>query len=728
MAANSLEFQRHALDYWQIIRNRFGLITVCFLFIFSVAAVLTYIMPRKFRGRVEMVIERAAEDARVATVGNAGVDPLNLAATENFLKTQFEIITKRRTLDRVVEKFDLLKRWNMTSRQAAAAKLLSNLDAQSSIKSDFVVIEYYDEDAKLAADLANGIADSYKETRLEAENARINSAISQLDVQIAAKESETTKALNRSLELKRAGGIVELPVGDTLRGSGRDDISSPEHAMLAEAARELHKAEMDIGVLEGQAKQLQTLEGDELIRQAGELRVENRSFQTDMPVYQDLVRQREVKLSSGLGPKHPTILGLDNSISKTRDSLLTAAQDYRTGLDLRIKAAKDSYAEAQRRYDAQREKILDAQSGSQEFLAAKREWELLQSDLTRLKDTRAQKEIELGTAKTPITVYQPAEPESKPLKPNIKLNLALGGAVGLLFGFGLAFFLEYLDTSIKSMDEVEKLLGIPVLAVVPKGVGVLAHSAGVTPDAEAYRILRTNLEFNRKDPNANCISVVSGSPGEGKSTTMVNLATVCAQGGYTTLIIDGDMRRPRQHSFFGVSHSFGLSNYLTSDVPLEEVVIQTQVENLYLMPSGVMPADSAGLLNSQKFSDLLADVKSRFDIVLIDSPPILGVSDASVLAAEADMTMIVVQHRKLPKQMLDRVKLNVQSVGGTIIGAVLNNVDIHSDTTYGYYTSYYGYYSGDGSGDSSMKPGDRKRRRSGAKSEPVSHRTQGDVF
>lgn len=723
-ASNSLDIQRHALDYWQIVRNRLGLITLSFLFIFAAAAVLTYIMPRKYRGRVEMVIERTSENARVA--GNPG-DPLNLAGTENFIKTQFEIITKRRTLDRVVEKFDLVNRWKLPSRQAAAGKLLANLDAESSIKSDFVIIEYFDEDPKLAAELANAIADSYKETRLETENERINSAIAQLDIQIAEKEVETRKALDRSIALKKKGGIVEMPSTDGGRAAGRDDVATPESAMLADAAREVHKAEMDIGALEAQVKQLQALEGDDLIRQAGELRVENRTIQTDMPVYQDLIRQREMKLSSGLGVKHPTIQGIDNSIQKTREALLSAAEDYRKSLSFRIQAARDTQTDAERRYEAQRDKILDSQSGSQEFLSAKREWELLQGDATRLKDTRAQKKIEIGIAKTPITVYQPAEAEAKPHKPNVKLNLALGGIVGLMFGFGLAFFLEYLDTSVKSMDEVEKYLGVPVLAVVPKGVGVLAHATGMTPDSEAYRILRTNLEFNRKDPNANCISVVSGSPGEGKSTTMVNLATICAQGGYTTLIIDGDMRRPRQHSFFGVSHSFGLSNYLTSNVPLEEVVIQTQVENLYLLPSGVMPADSAGLLNSQKFSDLLADVKSRFDIVLIDSPPILGVSDASVLSAEADMTMIVIQHRKLPRQMLMRVKQNVEQVGGTIVGAVLNNVDINSDATYGYYTSYYGYYSEDGKGDASMKPG-RKKKSSASRGAAPSRSARDDVF
>jgi capsular exopolysaccharide synthesis family protein len=239
---------------------------------------------------------------------------------------------------------------------------------------------------------------------------------------------------------------------------------------------------------------------------------------------------------------------------------------------------------------------------------------------------------------------------------------------------------------------VERQLGVPVLAVIPKEVPVLHRTSGNTPDAEAYRILRTNLEFNRKSPDANCISVVSGGAGEGKSTTMVNLAFVCAQAGYTTLLIDADLRRPRMHTFFDVPNTTGLSTFLTSQMPLEEAVIHTPVQNLYIMPSGIMPSDSSGLLNSKRFTELLHDVKSRFDLVLIDSPPILGVSDASVLAAAVDATMIVVQQRKLPRHMLVRVKQAVEGVGGNIVGVVLNNVDIRSDASYGYYTGYYTYY------------------------------------
>ena len=252
--------------------------------------------------------------------------------------------------------------------------------------------------------------------------------------------------------------------------------------------------------------------------------------------------------------------------------------------------------------------------------------------------------------------------------------------------------LEYLDTSVKTLEDVERYLQVPVLAVIPKAVGVLHQQSGMSPDAEAYRILRTNIEFNRKSAVANSITVVSGGAGEGKSTTLVNLAYICAQGGYTTLMIDGDLRRPKLHTFFDINNSVGLTNYLTTDLGLEDVILQTPVDNLFFMPSGILPADAAGILNSRRMSELIAEVKGRFDLVLIDSPPILGVSDASVLASEVDLTMIVIQHRKLPRGMLVRVKQAVENVGGNLLGVVLNNVDVRSDSQYQYYTSYYTYY------------------------------------
>jgi capsular exopolysaccharide synthesis family protein len=285
----------------------------------------------------------------------------------------------------------------------------------------------------------------------------------------------------------------------------------------------------------------------------------------------------------------------------------------------------------------------------------------------------------------------------------------LGALVGLVLGIGLAFFIEYLDTSVKTMEDAESLLGVPVLAIIPKGIGLLYKEPGDSPDAEAYRILRTNIEFNRKNPQANTLSLVSGGPGEGKSTTIANLAFISAQAGYSTLIVDADLRRPVQHRLFEIDNSKGLTNYLTTDAPLDEVIVPTKVENLSILPSGILPHDAVGTLNSKRMSEMIAELKSRYDVIFFDSPPILGVSDASILASEVDQTIIVVQHRRFPRAMLVRVKQAILGAGGTVLGVVLNNVDLKHDQNYYYYTSYYAY----------DRPRDKEARRSDTRGVPT---------
>jgi capsular exopolysaccharide synthesis family protein len=232
-----------------------------------------------------------------------------------------------------------------------------------------------------------------------------------------------------------------------------------------------------------------------------------------------------------------------------------------------------------------------------------------------------------------------------------------------------------------------------VLAVVPQNIHLLVSNPDASADAEAYRILRTNLEFNRKSSDANTVTFVSGGAGEGKSTTLSNLACTFAQGGYNTLIVDADLRRPTQHRIFGLGNERGLTDFLTSDLDLEDVVQTTTIPGLFLLPSGRLPSDAVGVLNSQRMMDLIAQVKNRFDIVFFDSPPILGVSDASVLVRALDLTIVVVQHRRFPRAMLQRVKQSVENAGGHILGVVLNNVDVRHDQYYEYYTNYYHYYS-----------------------------------
>jgi capsular exopolysaccharide synthesis family protein len=367
-----------------------------------------------------------------------------------------------------------------------------------------------------------------------------------------------------------------------------------------------------------------------------------------------------------------------SSLRKSMEANLAIAEESLKQLELRLQ-------ESQEDQQTSKTRAAGYYEAKNNYIQAKR---VLEAAEIRLSTETMQRTM----PQDPAMIWERAEPSDYPASPRVWLNMLLGVVVGIGFGVGLAFFIEYLDTSVKTMEEVETLLKVPVLAVIPKEISILIRQADNHPDAEAYRIMRTNIEFNRKSPSASTLTLVSGGAGEGKSTTLNNLAYTFAKGGYSTIVIDADLRRPSQHTIFGVQNSTGLSDYLTKDIALEDVVHATHIENLYLMTAGEMPRDAVGVLNSQRMLDLIKDVKTRFDIAFFDSPPILGVSDASVLSSEMDLTIIVVQHRRFPKSMLQRVKQAIENVGGTILGVVLNNVDVRHDDYYGYYTSYYNYY------------------------------------
>ncbi len=723
------DLQRHTMDTLQVVRNRFGLITLCFILVFAAAAVLTYVMPRKYRGRVEMVIERVTDPVVVLqkNAQSGGFFP-------EYIKTQIETISKPETLKPVIDQLDLVKKWEAPNASAALGRLRGNLDVQASMKSDFVFIEFYDQDAKIAADVANAVAESYKVQYIKVETDQKRKSLDIIHQQIQELEEQKRAAKERELAAKKKAGIVgDWVIGSSTftPGSGVKNSEGEMDYMTRE--QRITQTEIEISTMESEYSTVAKLTPDQIVAQASALKLENANFLAQVTKFQDLTVQREGLVNGGLGARHPTVNSITKQLETLRTFIVNAAKEHVQGLQSRIDSAKKTLEALKNGAQITKDKNMDMQSLYEEYRAAKDEVSYIEQTLIQMRTRSFEEEAGLKLIKFPATIYANAEVETRPAKPNIALNLALGGILGLMFGVGLAFFLEYMDTSVKNLDDVEKFLGVPVLAVIPKGVGILHRSSGFNPDSEAYRILRTNIEFHRKTADANCLTVVSGGAGEGKSTTMCNLAYVCAQGGYNVLLIDADLRRPSMHRNFDVSHTHGLSNYLTTNIRLEDVVMKTPVENLYFMPSGLLPADSAGILNSQRMVDLITDVKSRFDLVLIDSPPILGVSDASVLANEADMTMIVVQHRKLPRHMLLRVKQTVENVGGKVIGVVLNNVDLASDAQYSYYTSYYTYYSPNNPVSGDAKPSRRKKRKQATVADvgaPMQQPAQhgGDVF
>ncbi len=674
----------HAVDYWQVIKNRYGIILLTLLLVFMTAAVITYVMPKKYESFA--TIEVRPRGMGMLPLGNGFSDISAGRMTPQFFGTEFEKIKSRNSLMKVVDNLQLVNRWNM-DKETALIILKGIVNTQNIRGTDLISIRVRHTDKVAARDVAEEIAKAYKEYRAELEGQDAERQLDELHKAVRDQEDKVEDKRKVLATIALTKGIIYRGNDSYFNQSGVDEDHGAKNALQTFNDLEQEKLQ-----LESQISSLLKYDSDQLMVYAAGLALPDNTIQRLYPQYLDLKRELEGLTINGLGEKHPTVLAAKDNLNAMKRQLDEGVVNLRATLSAQLDLASNRLAKVEVRKNETREEAIKRSIDAQDYVDAKRAFETDLELLQTMKLKYIGETISTNMPSDSVQVHDEPVISNNPVSPNVTLNLVLGAVVGLIFGLGIAFFLEYLDTSVKSLEDVERYLQMPVLAVIPKNVGILHRQSGMSPDAEAYRILRTNIEFNRKNPEDNAITVVSGGAGEGKSTTLVNLAYICAQGGYTTLMIDADLRRPRLHTFFDINNSVGLTNYLTTELMLEDVILQTPVDNLYFMPSGILPSDAAGILNSRRMSELIQDVKQRFDLVLVDSPPILGVSDASVLASEVDLTMFVVQHRKLPRNMLLRVKQAVENVGGNIIGVVLNNVDVRSDSQYQYYTSYYTYY------------------------------------
>jgi capsular exopolysaccharide synthesis family protein len=684
--AHPEEAKLHFLDYWRVIRVRWVLILLAFFLVLLTAAIVTYFQPREYQSSVFVEVKSTAQNPRIFATG----DPNMPIHDPQLAPTVYQVIQRTGILYPVIEELKLQDKWAKNgirpSREQAYARLRQKLDVDEVRNTDLLQISVLDTDPQEAADIANKIVAVYQDTRVLEEKEVLNRALASMNEEVAKQQKKVDDASAEVGRIRDAEGIIDL------NPEGTEDAQTPVNSMVLKQEQELNESETKVAQLSSQLAQIEKLKGEDLMRMMPTLNIQDPTIQKTLPLYQEASANEALLLNSGLGENHPKVKALRATKEVYTRQLEEQVGIIRIGLEKNLKTAQTTRDELRKRLDELNQRQLTSKNNNSNYTRAKNNYikEKILLDSVR---ARAQTQtMEYAMPRVAVSVKQVAEPPSYPARPRVSLNLALGALVGLVVGLGLAFFIEYLDTSVKTMEDVESLLGVPVLAIIPKNIKLLHKEPGDTPDAEAYRILRTNIEFNRKNPEANAISMVSGGPGEGKSTTLANLAFTSAQGGYTTLIVDADLRRPVQHGFFDISNKIGLTNYLTTDMRLEDVIVPTSVENLSLLPSGILPSDAVGILNSQRMSDMIAELKTRYDLVFFDSPPMLGVSDASVLASEVDQTIMVVQHRRFPRAMLSRVKQAVLGVGGTVLGVVLNNVDLKHDQNYYYYTNYYGYY------------------------------------
>jgi len=696
------ETKLHFLDYWRIIRIRKTVILAVFLLVVITATLVTFILPESYSSTARIKIERDQSDIQALM---QAATPL--AYDPYFIQTEFEVIQSELILGGVIEALNLQDRWGKTY---ANGERLTKLEAIHFLKNkmslhtvrntSLIEIQVFSENRNEAAEIANAIAKAYQDYRKREKDLLTGGGIDVLLAQRKAKEAEIDEAQTNLDRLRR-----KLKIPDSMANE-----YAPATLLTADSLRHVNALRLEFEAQcvseEALLADLKTLDATQLVQTLPTAVQDN--LLGSFLEQKNIADQRLLAIDQDLGTNNPILIKARASQADLQDKIDKRVKGIMAGIAVKVDTLERGLSNLVQKVAQATQDDIDKANESQPYFDAKRRLEELIRFRTLLDSKISAENVDRALPKSiMVTVIDSAQPGARPVKPNKPLNIALGIIIGLVVGVGLAFFIEYLDTSVKTIDDVERALQAPVLGVIPQNVGLMLDEGAESPHAEAYRVLRTNILFSRKDDKLNSMAVVSAGAGEGKSTTVFNLASIFAQGGQRVIVVDSDLRRPTLHKMLHVTNSIGLTNYLLKQNSLEEVIQTTNNPSLDFLASGKLPSSSLGILSSAQMKDLISELKQRYDFVFFDSPPIMGVSDASILASEMDMTLQVIQYRRYPQPMNIRAKQLIEKVGGNLVGIVLNNINMSQDESYYYYSGYYHdyYYRSSTSEESDSAPG-----------------------
>jgi len=685
------EAKLHFLDYWRVIRIRKAIIITVFLITAIIATAVTFILPESYASTARIKVENDVTDipgmggSQTASFG--GYDPY-------FIQTTFEIMQSQIVLSNVIAALNLNTEWGKkyfngeTLKTSETMEILKQRMQLAPVKNTKLIsITIYSDDKQEAADLANAIAKAYQNYRIESRRALTTNGLAVLEEQFEDQAQDIQTNQQYVEQLRK-----DLQISDDPNAIG------PTPTIDAEQLQMFNQHMIDGEKLYNeQLVQLQELKSiasntPARLRDVLPQMVPDSTLGDLLNRYNE-ARQDWVTKTNDYSLTNIVVTRVQSLLDELNHEIDDRVVGIMASLDSQVNSKKAALDAMTASVEGAKRKDQEEAMKNQPYYAAKIDLEQKREMHKLLYSKLEAEKVDLELPKNSmVQITDPAEPGKAPVKPNKTVNICLGLVFGLLMGIGLAFFIEYLDTSVKTIDDVERTFQAPVLGVIPQNIGYLLDEGSESKHAEAYRVLRTNLLFSRKDDKLNTIVVVSAGAGEGKSTTTINLATVFAQAGNRVLIVDSDLRRPTLHKLFKVANNLGLTNYLLKQNTLAELVQTTPVPNLDFMASGRLPNSSMGILGSAQMKEMIAELKQRYDFILFDSPPILGVSDASILASEVDLVMQVIQYRRYPQPMTIRAKQMIEKVRGNFVGIVLNNINMSQDEGYYYYSGYYHDY------------------------------------
>lgn len=563
-------------------------------------------------------------------------------------------------------------------------------------------VSYTHTDPDISAAVANGVAQIFIDSSFRSRTEKFTNASDWLDRTTRELKSKVQQAEQELADYTRAHNIFSTEGKETLT---TDKLSRlHEQATRAETERILKQSVYE-EVKSGRVAQLPAAFQDQKI--------------VGLQVKLDELQAQSDRLGTKYGPDNPMVIDIKQQVMTAK----TQIEESRKALEDKLK----SEYELATRDETSLKNALDLAKGE----AVQQNQDAIQYNILRqevetnkqmyqdfLQKTN-QAKVEVAQQHNNLRMIQPARVPRAPVGPGRFRTILVGLLLSCAGGIGLAFFLEYLDNSIRTVEDVGRYVRLPALGVIPaisagaarklgkkeakgimpgtgaNGLAQEHQAALMTLDnrssaAEAYRVLRTSMLLSAADHPPKTVLITSGQAGEGKTTTAVNTAISLSQLGASVLIIDCDLRKPATHKLLNIEHQNGLSTYLSRETEIGELIHKLPIGNLSLLPCGPIPPNPAELLSSNKMKAMLAKLSERYDHIIIDSPPLLSVADSVILSTMVDGVILVVHGGKSTRIAARRARQELTSVGAKIFGVVLNNLDVkHSE--YSYYYSRYEY-------------------------------------
>lgn len=741
------EKQIDLLEYWRIILRRRWIAIIFAGTILVLTMIFTFLAKPVYRSAVTLLIEE--ESSKILSIDEAFNSTPQIVRDLRGFNTQLMLLQSKSLAERVARKLNLLTRpelvsqgnsrtgllsgikyiltlkWIARKEQPAAAGpaaafppsnpysgfagyVLAGIEVNPVRDTKLVELSFSSPFPQLTTEIVNTLAEEFISFSVEKRYSSTQQASDFLTESIANLRDDLYA---KERELQRYGQEKDILF--------LSETESTAVNMFTDLSEAYNQAMLERINADAEYRELKDLEGDSIPQfisdpSIQQLKTEYTRLRTD---YQEKSRQ--------LKPDHPEMVRITARLDGLKEEINKAA-DAAEG---RLRAARQKEASIKATLDRQRGDVAKMKNNAILYNSIKSEVEskrrLLNTLLERQSETQLSAQLR-GLNASNISIIDRAEVPLRPVSPNKRNNLLLALFFGLVGGIGLCFLVDYLDDTVKEPEEVEKIIGLPALGVVPflaskgttkgttygsfirdryssgkespdrqhsipevKEIELVNHLHPDSSLSEEYRTVRTSVLLSHAEKPPKVIGFTSAIAQEGKTSTVVNMAISFAQLHERVLLVDADLRKPRLHRLFSLRNVSGLTAFLTGKAPLKDVIHKTHIENIWVVPSGPVPPNPAELLNSKMMKDLLEEASQIFDIVLLDSPPVLAVIDPVIISSIADSMVMVIRAGKTRRKPLLAAVEELKRARASIIGVVLNAANLSNG---GYsYSRYYRY-------------------------------------